>query len=177
MNTFETYPQYLQLVKDRFSCRKYLDKPVGHDLVKAIAETAQLAPSAKNLQPWRLIVAETPELLDLVARSYDRDWIKTAPMCLIACGNHAEAWHRADGKDATDIDVAIAVEHITLAATSLGLATCWICNFDAKLLAEGLGLSADEEPIAIIPLGYADTSMPVPEKKRKSLDEILTWGK
>lgn len=177
MSAIDIYPQFLELVKTRFSCRKYTSESVSHDLIKAVIEAAQLAPSAKNLQPWHFYVAETPEQLSAVAECYNRDWIKTAPVCLIACGDHDRAWHRDDGKDSTDIDIAIAVEHITLAATSLGLATCWVCNFDAEMMKKLLSLPDSREPIAIIPLGYADDSMPIPEKKRKSLDEIITWGK
>lgn len=177
MNNIDIYPQFLELVKTRFACRKYLARPVPRDLITAVFEAAQLAPSAKNLQPWHFYVADTPELLSVVARCYDRDWIATAPVCIIACGDHDLAWHRNDGKDATDIDVAIAVEHIALAATSLGLATCWVCNFDADRMKEELSLPDSREPIAIIPLGYPDDSMPVPAKKRKSLEETVTWGK
>ena len=105
--------------------------------------------------------------------AYDRDWFRTAPLCIVACGNHRESWHRqADNKDACDIDVAIAVTHLTLAATEQGLGTCWICNFDTKKCASVLGLPSEVEPVALIPVGYADA--PFAEKKRKDLKEIMT---
>ena len=91
----------------------------------------------------------------------------------MACGNHQISWKRNDGKDHCDIDVAIAVEHIMLAATELGLGTCWVCNFDAKMCAEILNLPKEWEPIAIIPIGYSDTA--VVEKKRKPIDEIVEY--
>ena len=67
---------------------------------------------------------------------YNRDWFKTAPMYIIASILHDEEWVRADGKPHGNIDIAIAVEHLCLAATEQGLATCWVCNFDANLCKE-----------------------------------------
>ena len=111
-----------------------------------------------------------------IAECYPREWIKTAPAFIVAVGNHSEAWHRpSDGKDHTDIDLAIAIEHLCLAATSLGLGTCWVCNFDAKKCAELLRLPESAEPVAILPIGYPAESL-IPEKKRKPVDEIIQWG-
>jgi nitroreductase len=146
-------------------------------MVLAVLDTARLAPSACNKQPWLFIVVDTPELREKVIATYGRDWVKDVQTFIIACGIHPEAWHRADGKDHTDIDVAIAVEHICLAATSLGLGTCWICNFDAPALSSALNLPDDTEPIAIIPIGYPNPDSKVPAKNRKEIDEIVKWGK
>ena len=78
---------------------------------------------------------------------------------------------RADGKPHGNIDIAIAVEHLCLAATEQGLATCWVCNFDANLCKEQFGLPENEEPAVIIPLGYAADEMK--PKSRKAIDEIM----
>lgn len=92
----------------------------------------------------------------------------------MACANHAEAWHRQnDGKDHADIDTAIAIDHLTLAAAEQGLGTCWVCNFDARQCAEILGLSAEFEPVALIPLGYAADDGCAQQKKRKSNEELF----
>ena len=77
----------------------------------------------------------------------------------------------ADNKDHADIDIAIAVEHLCLAATEQGLGTCWVCNFDASQCSTVLGLPEYIEPAVLIPVGYAEDE-PV-EKKRKMLNEIL----
>ena len=86
-------------------------------------------------------------------------WFKTAPMYIIASILHDEEWVRGDGKHHGNIDIAIAVEHLCLAATEQGLATCWVCNFDANLCKEQFGLPENEEPAVIIPLGYAADEM------------------
>lgn len=172
------YPEFYHLAAERYSCRKYTNAPVSRELIMAVLDTVRLAPSACNKQPWKFLVLDTPELRDIVIRSYSRDWIKEAPVCIVALGLHDEAWHRSfDGKDHTDVDVSIAVEHLCLGAASLGLGTCWVCNFDPTIVREGLNLPDNVETIAIIPMGYPDSDGTVPEKKRKPLDEIVKWGK
>lgn len=178
MDTSTTHPIFSEIVRQRYSCRKYSPQPVSRQTVLDILEAARLAPSACNKQPWKFVVAEAGlPLHKAVTEAYDRPWVAEAPTFIIACGLHEQAWHRADGKDHTDIDVAIAVEHICLAATALGLATCWICNFDKNLISTALQLAQNVEPIAIIPLGFPSPHDHAPEKKRKEMDSIVGWEK
>lgn len=175
MNTNELYAQFYSLVESRYSCRKYADTPVSDDLLKAILDAARLAPSATNRQPWTFFVANTPEWCRKIAECYGRDWVDNVPAFIIACGHHDAAWHRADGKDHTDVDLSIAIEHICLAATALGLGSCWICNFDEPKLRATLNLEPATEAIAIIPIGYPAADVTVPEKKRKEMEEVTRW--
>lgn len=178
MHDFQSYPSLMANMEDRFSCRSYdLGRGLDRDLIGAVLDAARIAPSACNRQPWLFLVVDSQEGCDMIAAAYGRDWIRTAPAFIIAIGNHAEAWHRADGKDHTDVDIAIAVEHICLAATALGLGTCWVCNFDKDLVGRSFGISGDLEPIAIIPIGFPAPDCPVPVKNRKTADEIIRWGK
>ena len=111
--------------------------------------------------------------MEVYKSAYPREWIKTAPCIIVACGDHNVAWHRKlDNKDHTDVDVSIAVEHLCLAAAEQGLGTCWVCNFDVPLCKEILGLPANIEPVALVPVGYP-ASQEVPEKNRKPLQDIL----
>lgn len=165
--------KFLDLVKARYSVRSYEMRPVEQEKLDYILECVRLAPSAVNFQPWRFAIVTDPEKLAALKTAYAREWIQTAPCMIVACGNHDEAWHRkADGKDHTDVDVSIAVEHLCLAATEQGLGTCWVCNFDTDRCREVMSLPENLEPVALIPIGYP-TDSAVPEKKRKSLDEIL----
>jgi len=92
-------------------------------------------------------------------------------------GDHNKGWHRkSDGKDFTNIDVAISIDHLTLAATEKGLGTCWICNFDADKCCNILNLPKDMEPIALIPIGYPVIE-PKSEKKRLPIDQLVHWNK
>ena len=172
-----SFAQFASLVDSRHSCRRYKDTPVGRDLIRTVLDTARLAPSACNRQPWSFIVLEGDEGREICSRAYDREWIREAPAFIIVCGHHDDAWHRPfDGKDHTDVDVAIATEHICLTATTLGLGTCWVCNFDPEKLNADLHLPAGVEPVAIIPIGYPGYDEKAPARKRKELDEILQWG-
>lgn len=166
---------FIELAKNRYSCRKYKSRPVEETKLIKVLEAARVAPSAKNLQPWHFVVISDPENLEKVKSCYNRDWIESAPMIIVACGDHKSAWHRSDGKIHTDIDLAIAIDHMTLAATDNGLATCWICKFDVMKCAELLQLPEGLEPMAMIPLGYPDDTVN-PErhqKARRPLEDIV----
>ena len=162
---------FLELVKNRYSCRAYKPFEVEREKLDYIMECVRHAPSAVNKQPWRFHVVGQEEDKERLQQCYSRDWFKTAPLYVIASILHDEEWVRADGKRHGDIDIAIAVEHLCLAATEQGLATCWVCNFDAVLCKRLFDLPANEEPAVIIPIGYAADEPK--EKKRKPIGDII----
>lgn len=165
----------LELIKNRYSVRSYSQQLVEKEKIDYLLEVARLAPSAVNKQPWRFIVVQSDEKKCALHSCYDRDWFKEAPLYIVICGVHTESWKRGlDNKDHCDIDVAIATEHIVLAAKELGLGTCWVCNFDASKCAKILQLNQDEEAIVILPIGYAKEDTIV-EKKRKNKNEIVSF--
>ncbi len=162
---------FLELVKQRYSCRAYKPLGVEKEKLEYILECVRLAPSAVNKQPWRFRIVSKEEDKVRLQQCYNRDWFKTAPMYVVASVLHDEEWVRSDGKHHGDIDIAIAVEHLCLAATEQGLATCWVCNFDAVLCKELFNLSDNEEPAVLIPLGYAEDE--VKPKNRKPIETIV----
>ncbi|PXY02197.1 nitroreductase [Marinifilum breve] len=165
------------IIENRYSVRSYQQKEVEEEKLIKILEAGQLAPSAVNNQPWHFIVVREPENHAKFSEIYHRDWFKEAPVYIIVCGDHNTAWKRKeDGKDHTNIDAAIAIDHMTLQATELGLGTCWICNFYVKKCKEFFQLPEHIEPIAILSLGYPNDDK-IPVKKRKALDEIVHWEK
>lgn len=166
---------FLELAKNRYSVRGYLDKPVEKEKLDYVLESARLAPSATNAQPWKLYVVTDENKKEEILKSYPREWIKNVPLIIVVCVNTGESWVRnIDGKNHSDIDGAIITEHICLAAADCGLGTCWICNFNPVILSEVLKLPDELKPIAITPLGYPSTDN-IPEKKRKPMDEIITF--
>lgn len=168
---------FKSLISNRYSVRSYLSKEVEKEKLIKILEAGQIAPSAVNLQPWHFIVVRETENHKKFSEIYHRDWFNEAPVYIVVCGDHEQAWKRkADGKDHTDIDAAIAIDHMTLQATELGLGTCWICNFYVEKCSEFFNLPKHIEPIAIISLGYPKENN-IPVKKRKSFDEIVHWEK
>lgn len=162
---------FLELVKSRYSCRGYKSLDVEKEKLEYILECARFAPSAVNKQPWRFHIVSNEEEKAKLQQCYNRDWIKTAPMYIIASILHDEEWVRFDGKRHGNIDIAIAVEHLCLAASEQGLATCWVCNFEADLCKELFALPENEEPAVIIPLGYAADE--IKPKNRKAIGEIV----
>lgn len=167
------------IFSERYSCRAYDNgRPVEREKLMRVLEAARLAPSACNRQPWSFVVVDSSDGRKAVEEAYDREWIRTAPLFIIAFGHHGPAWHRpCDGKDHTDIDLAIAVEHICLAATAEGLCTCWVCNFDPEAIRRHFNPAPDVEPVAIIPIGYPVEGAKAPAKVRKPFEDIVKWNK
>lgn len=169
------------LANTRYSCRDFQRfKTVSRELLTKVIDSARLAPSACNRQPWTFIVIDDlcePSSRQAVIECYNRPWMNNANAFIIACGNHDEAWHRpTDGKDHTDVDLSIAIEHICLAAADEGLGTCWVCNFDVATLSDKLNIPTNIEPIAIIPIGYPSEGSTATPKNRKEIDQIIKWG-
>ncbi|MCL5735292.1 MAG: nitroreductase family protein [Actinobacteria bacterium] len=162
---------FRELIRARYSVRKYLEKPVEEEKIELVLEAARLAPTAVNYQPFRLIVIEDDATRKALARAYNRSWFYNAPVIIVACGVPGEAWVRADGFSCLEVDVAIVVDHLILQATELGLGTCWIADFKPDPVREALALPAELVPLILIPLGYPG-GQPRP-KKRRQLTELV----
>jgi nitroreductase len=138
-----------------------------------VLEAGRLAPTAVNKQPLCFIVLLGEQIARLKP-VYDRDWFLQAPCVIVVCADHQSAWVRKDGKSYADVDAAIAMDHMILAAADRGLGSCWIGAFDRQRACEALRLPEHVEPIVMTPLGYG-VSRPEP-KPRKSLEELTCWG-
>jgi nitroreductase len=166
--------EFMALIQQRYSVRAYKPDPVEEDKVQQVLESARLAPTAANRQPFRILVIPTAGREAALRRIYDREWFTSAPLVLCACALPAEGWVRMDGKPYVDVDVAIAMDHLILAATDLGLGTCWIAAFDPAAARQVLDLPAGMEPVVFTPLGYpADQPR---KKQRKPLPDLVeSW--
>ena len=163
----------LTLSKERFSARKFTAEAVSEDDLKYVLECVRMAPSACNKQPWKWLVVKSDEAKRKLQECYDREWFKTAPMYIVGMRNKQENWVRKeDNKPHGDIDVAIATEHLCLAATERGLGTCWVCNYNTKQMSE-LFPSDSFEAVAIIPIGHIAADCPRTEKKRNNINTIV----
>ncbi len=165
---------FAELIQKRYSVRAYKTDQVEDDKLQQILEACRLAPSAANRQPFQLIVIHTAGREAELRRVYHRGWFSQAPLVICACALPGQAWYRrSDGKNYSYVDVAIVVDHLTLAATELGLGTCWVCAFDVEAARQMLGLPDDVKPVAFTPLGYpADQLGP---KKRKPLSDLVRY--
>lgn len=166
-----------QLLRERYSVRDYKSQKVPQALLLEVLDAGRMAPSAANKQPWSFILVSDDKVLQELFKAYNRDWLKKAPQVIVICGDHEASWKRSfDQKDHCDIDAAIAIDHMTLRATELGLGTCWICHFNPEVVHSLLELPAHMEPIALLPIGYPADS-PASGKKRKDLDEVAFENK
>lgn len=164
---------FLDLVQKRHSVRDYLKKTVEQSVLLSVLEAGRMAPSACNIQPWIFIVIQDEEARQKLHTVNDRPWFLNAPVIVAICCDHSISWKRKDGKDFGDIDIAIAVDHITLAATEKGLGTCWIGSFNKNDAKKVLKLPSHIEPVVFTPIGYPATDSF--NKIRKPINEIVYW--
>lgn len=165
--------EFSKLITARYSVRAYRPDPVEDGKLRAVLEAARMAPSAANRQPLRLIVIHTAGRARELRQVYAREWFTQAPLVICACGVPGEAWVREDGTNYVRVDVAIAFDHLMLAAADLGLGTCWVGAFDAAAAREVLEIPESAEPLAFTPLGYpADRPAP---KERRPLEELVRY--
>lgn len=163
-----------ELAAARYSCRKMTDQKVDDKLVEKIIETANLAPTAVNKQPFKIFWMKSDKAKDAIHQV--TRYTFGADTFLLIGYKKDEAWVRAsDGHNFAEVDASIVATHIMMDIEDLGLATTWVGSFDAPLLKTLQPVLADYELIAIFPIGYAaEDGTPSPRHSvRKSREEIL----
>ena len=181
--------EILKPIVTRRSVRKYTTDPVSDEQVTALLESARLAPSGTNRQPWQLIVVRSDDLKrQIVGACNNQTWMLDAPVFIVCVGDPVP---RLKGKPSFAIDdnssesvvkkvirdTAIAGEHLVLQAESMGLATCWVAWFSQEDIRPLLGIPAEKYVLAIIPVGVA-AEQPT-ATLRRPLHEMVhydTWG-
>lgn len=167
--------EFNAVIKSRYSCRAYKPEAPGIELIESLIGKALLAPSAVNKQPYHVLVLNTEAALFKVRKTYNRPWFASAPVVLLVSANQNQGWVRSDGTNHAIIDTSIFIDHLTLVATSMDLATCWVCNFDVNLLKQFFAFPEGFEPIALLPLGYPAIDE-IPAKMRKALNQIISYN-
>jgi nitroreductase len=162
-----------QAIKERYSVRKYRDEEVTDTVLNKILEAARLAPSAANRQRWKFVVVKDPERRKALARAAaGQRFVGEAPVVIAAVSLDPEYVMRC-GVPEYAVDLAIAVDHMTLQAVELGLGTCWIGAFSQEEVKRILKIPENCKVVALLPVGYpADTPGP---KSRKSLGEVVCY--
>lgn len=163
--------EFSKLIVERYSVRAYRPDPVPDEALNRVLEAARLAPTAANRQPIQIIVIHTAGREAELKRIYKAAWFSQAPLVVCVCALPDAAWVRSDGLNYGLVDATIVMDHLILAATDVGLGTCWVAAFDPAAAREVLGLPKGVEPVAFTPLGYpADPPRP---KQRKPLAELV----
>ncbi len=158
----------------RYSCRAYQDKPIEQDKLDSVFEAARLAPSAKNLQDWRFVVVTEKQTKQKVADCTNRPEVfSKAGVIIAACSVSDEVMRCRQA--VAPIDVSIALEHIALQATTLGLGTCWIGSFDTEKVRAILDIPADINIIELMTVGYPAEKPR--EANREPIEKIVCFDK
>lgn len=162
-----------EAIRTRRSIRSYEDRPVEQEKLEQVLEAGRLAPSASNRQDWLFVVVRDAATRErLVPACRDQKFIGQAPVVIVVCATDTE-YHMRSGLAIAAVDSSIAVDHMTLAATALGLGSCWIGAFEADKVTKVLDLPKGATPAHVLPLGYpAETPDPRP---RKPLAEVVQY--
>ncbi len=177
----------IEAINSRKSIRRYLDTPVEKETIQALLEAAIRAPSAANRQCWRFVAITDKEIIAGLAKNNMafNGWLKDAPAVIVVC---------ADPKESTDLndlpyymwDSALAMHNLVLAATNMGLGTCYLAAYKEDKVKELLGIPENIRVVCMTPLGYPTEKRSVGEKlikvmagssKRKPLSEVAHWDK
>jgi len=166
----------IEAIKERCSVRAYEDSEVEEEKLKTLLECARLAPSAANLQEWRIIVVRDKKMRGELAKAANNQaFVAQAPVVLVFCAETEHHTMRC-GEKSYPIDVAIAVDHVTLAAVELGLGTCWIGAFYPEKVRPLLSIPGSVPIVSLLTLGYPACGSTRP-KNRLPLEEIVRHEK
>jgi len=169
--------EFFETIRTRHSCRSYKSAPVPDDLLEKVLDAGRIAPSGSNKQPWKFVVVKNAKTRKaLVPACKGQEFVGEAPAVIVACGEVFET-NRGDwmGWHGMLLDIAIAMDHMQLAAHAVGLATCWIGAFNAEEVRKLLGIPAELKIVGLLPLGYAGG--PLKATPRKALNEIVCYEK
>lgn len=170
----------LEAIRKRRSIKKFLDAPIDHDILGMILDAGRLAPSAGNLQDYKLILIKKPENINAIAKAcLNQIWINTANAIIVVATDKVktEFFYKAHKDLFTVQTCAAAAENMIIAATSMGIASSWVSAFSIPELQKVLQMPENVSPQVVIPLGYSDEVTPKPPRHR--LENIVClemWG-
>jgi len=166
-----------EVIRKRRSVRKYRPEPVPDDVLNRILDAGRIAPSAKNLQPWHFVIVKDPAVKkDLAAACRNQLWMADAAVIICGCADEKNCYAKLGSLGFSfQVDLAIGLDHMILAATAEGLGTCWIAAYDEERVKKVLGIPDTLRVVCLTPIGYP-AEVPA-ERGRKSLKEITSWDR
>lgn len=177
----------MKVIEDRRSVRKYKNKEIDDDIILKVLDSARMAPSGSNTQPWNFIIIKSEEMKNKIVKvDHNQKWMLQAPVFIVCVADikcRIEENTNVILNENSELpelkliirDTAIAIEHILLQAEELGLCTCWTGWFSQEDIREVLNIPGDKYVCGVVTMGYGDES---PKKRpRRSLDEILRYEK
>lgn len=167
---------FLDLAINRYSVRSYSDKQIEKEKLERILRAGQVAPTAANRQPQKILVFQSPEAIETV-RSVTR-YAFNAPTVLLICADKDLEWTGADGHKGGMVDAAIVTASMMFEAWDEGIGSCWVRGFDANVMHAAFHLPNNLEIVAMLPLGYpSETAKPAKgwHDRRKPLEETVEY--
>ena len=171
----------MDAIRTRRSVREYDPRPMPDDVLHRVLEALRLAPSACNNQPWKFVVVQDPIMRQEIAKAArDQKFIADAPVIVVGVGLPQQAYKSMGGsRNSAEMDVAIALDHLSLAAVEEGLGTCWIGAFDEPRVKKLLKIPETCLIAAMMPLGYParpELLHAIEDRRRKKPQEALVFG-
>ena len=172
----------MEAIRNRRSVRAYAPRPIPEDVMQRMKDALRLAPSACNFQPWQFVLVTDKGLKEEIAQAANgQTFIAQAPVVVVGVGFPEQAYKGMGGYgNSADVDLAIALDHLALAAASEGLGTCWIGAFNEKAVKDLVAAPRNAKVVAMTPLGYPakpDMIHPVPGGKRKAERDVFVKDK
>lgn len=173
----------LKNIESRRSIRKYINKSIEEEKIIQIVESARLAPSGSNTQPWHFIIVKSEEYRKKIAEvSHNQKWMYSAPTYIVCVADircrikdNAEIYldEKSSHEELKQIirDTSIAIEHMVLEAENLGLGTCWVAWFTQDEIRPILDIPSDKYVVGVVTVGYPDESPKA--RPRKKLEDII----
>lgn len=167
------------IIRERRSVRAFTAQEISDAEAETLVESACLAPSAGNLQPWEFIVVRAPEVKrKLVDAAHRQSFILKAPIVFVVCAvpGRSASGYGSRGRGLYCLqDTAAAIQNLLLTATANGLGSCWIGAFDEGRATDALGLPEGVRPVAIIPVGYPAESPR--QRPRRPVKQVTRWDR
>ena len=162
------------VIKKRRSVRSFLEKSLEEEKLNAVLEAGRLAPSASNRQEWRFVIVKDREVRKKIAEAANgQSFVGDAPVVIVACAV-TDRQVMSCGLLCYPIDVAIALDHISLVSVEYGLGTCWIGAFDEGRVKEILGIPEEVRVVELMPIGYPTPEI-VKEKNRLPFSKLVRY--
>ncbi len=160
-----------EAIKIRKSVRAYDPTPIPDEVLTRVLETGRAAPSANNAQPWHFIVVKNPDKREVLSKRMFTRFLVESPVVLVGCGEREKRFHV--------VDVSIAMQQMVLAATAEGLGTCWIGDFDEKIIRDLLKVPERYDIVCLLAMGYPREKLDLAAKlmrtqSRKKMENIVS---
>jgi Nitroreductase len=167
---------FITIAAERYSVRKFSEKPIEQEKLDLVLKAGQLAPTAVNYQPQRILVLNNEAVLTKLEACTPYRF--HAPLALLVCYDKKVcAQRKADGKYSGDIDASIVATHMLLEATDIGLGATWVMHFDPEKITKTYDLPEQIVPVALLVMGYPaqDATPSNMHEKRAPIEQTVFY--